>query len=283
VLADYPAGVDDVRRIFEKLEIAHGIAVDLKKALKSGNAAEARRLVDFKFDPARDDVTFHMDRLINILGANTRSTEAEVAARSAWMLRTTIGILVGGTAAALIGAFLLTQFFVTRPLRLMAQAMTQMAGGHLAVPVEGDRRADEIGAMARAVAVFRNNALALRDTEHARSVERKLAEAEKAAALEAVAVAFEREPSPRRSRMRLPNLKRSRAACRQCSKSRIAMPARPLRRRKTPRRVRPMSPRQSKNCRRRSPTSARRSPRRPTSSKKRPAAPTARWPTPKRW
>lgn len=49
-----------------------------------------------------------MDRLINILGAQTRSAEAEVAERSAFMFRTTVGILVGGTIAALVIAFLLT-------------------------------------------------------------------------------------------------------------------------------------------------------------------------------
>ena len=75
----------------------------------------------------------------------------------------------------------------------MAQAMTLMAGGDLAVPVGGNRRGDEIGAMARAVAVFRNNAMALRDAERARAAERKRAEAEKSAALEAVAAAFERD------------------------------------------------------------------------------------------
>ncbi len=285
VLADYPAGVDDVRRIFDKLEITHNIAVDLKKALKAENYAEAKRLVDFKFDPARDDVTFHMDRLINILGANTRSAEAEVAARSAFMFRTTIGILVGGTAAALIGAFLLTQIFVTRPLRRMAQAMTQMAGGHLAVAVEGDRRADEIGAMARAVAVFRNNALALRDAEHARAAERKRAEAEKAAALEAVAVAFERDILAIASSIAhaATELEAFARGMSRCSMSRIAMPVKPPRRRKTPRPPRPASPPRSKNCRRRSPTSARRSSKRPTSSKRRTAAPTVRSPIPKRW
>ena len=47
--------------------------------------------------------------------------------------------------------------------------------------------------MARAVAVFRNNAMELRDTEWARAAERARAEAEKSAALEAVADAFERE------------------------------------------------------------------------------------------
>ena len=75
----------------------------------------------------------------------------------------------------------------------MARAMTLMAAGDLAVPVSGNRRGDEIGAMARAVAVFRNNAMALRDTERARAAERARAEAEKAAALEAVAMAFERD------------------------------------------------------------------------------------------
>ena len=193
VLTYYPAAEADVRRIFDKLELAHGIAVNLKGAVKAGQTDEAKRIVDFKFDPARDDVTGHMERLINILGAETRSAEAEVAERSAWMFRTTVGILIGGTIAALAIAFLLTQSFLTRPLRGMARAMTLMAEGDLGVPVRGSDRRDEIGAMARAVAVFRNNAVALRDAERARTAERKRAEAEKSAALEAVAAAFEKD------------------------------------------------------------------------------------------
>jgi methyl-accepting chemotaxis protein len=193
VLADYPAAGDDVRRIFDKLELAHGIAADVSRAVKKGEAHQAGRIVNLKFDPARDDVTGHMDRLINILGAQARGTEAEVAGRSAWIYRTTVAVVSGGTVAALLGAFVLAQFFITRPLRRMAQAMTLMAGGDLAVPVGGNRRGDEIGAMARAVAVFRNNAMALRDAERARAAERKRAEAEKSAALEAVAAAFERD------------------------------------------------------------------------------------------
>jgi methyl-accepting chemotaxis protein len=132
----------------------------------------------------------HMGRLINILGAKARTTEAEVAAHSAATYRTTVAIVGGGTAAALLGAFLLTQFFITLPLQRMARAMSLMAAGDLAVPVNGARRGDEIGAMARAVAVFRNNAMELRDTERARAADWARAEAEKSAALEAV---FERE------------------------------------------------------------------------------------------
>jgi methyl-accepting chemotaxis protein len=193
VLADYPAAGDDVRRIFDKLELAHSIAADVSRAVKKGELYQAERIVNFKFDPARDDVTGHMDRLINILGAQARSAAADVEARSALIYRTTVAVLSGGTAVALLGAFLLAKLFITRPLRRMAQAMTLMAAGDLEVPVSGNRRGDEIGAMARAVAVFRNNALALREAEHARAAERQRAEAEKAAALEAVATAFERD------------------------------------------------------------------------------------------
>src|SRR6478672_6577030 len=123
-------------------------------------------------------ITDHMDRLINILGAKARTTEAEVAAHGAATYRTTVAIVGGGTAAALLGAFLLTQFFITLPMQRMARAMSLMAAGDLAVPVNGARRGAEIGAMARAVAVFRNNAMELRAAERAR------AEAEKSAALE---------------------------------------------------------------------------------------------------
>jgi methyl-accepting chemotaxis protein len=193
VLTDYPAAIADVRLIFDKLAIARGVAANLKSALAAGKADEARRIVNFKFDPARDDVTFHMDRLINILGANARSTESEAAERGAFMYRSTVGVLIGGTAAALVGAFLLAQLFITRPLRRMARTMTQMAGGELDVPIGGRGRADEIGAMAHAVAVFRDNAKALRDADETRAAERRRAEAEKSAALEAVAVAFERD------------------------------------------------------------------------------------------
>lgn len=193
VLTYSPAAADDVLRIFDKLELAHRIAGDVAAAVKNGEWYQAKRIMDFKFDPARDDVTFQMDRLINILGAQARGTESELRARSALIYRTTVGILVGGTAAALIGAFLLTQFFITRPLQRMAQRMTQMADGDLGIPIVGGRRGDEIGAMARAVAVFRDNALALREAERARAAERKRAEAEKSAALEAVADAFERD------------------------------------------------------------------------------------------
>ena len=168
VLIYDPAQSDDIRHILDKLDIAHDVAVGLMEALKRGDRPQATRVVDIKFDPARDDVTFHLNRLINILGGEARNTEAEVAERSVWIYRTTAGVLAGGTVAALIGALLSSQFFIARPLRRMAQTMSRMARGDLGVAIDGSRRGDEIGAMARAVEVFRDNAVALREAESAR-------------------------------------------------------------------------------------------------------------------
>jgi len=44
VLAAYPAAGDDVRRIFDKLELAHGIAAEIGRSVKSGPTQQAERL-----------------------------------------------------------------------------------------------------------------------------------------------------------------------------------------------------------------------------------------------
>jgi methyl-accepting chemotaxis protein len=192
-LVAYPEAAGDIDRIREKIGLAQKLALDLKEMLKSGDLAEARRIVDFKFDSARDDVIFHMTRLINILGGKAREAEVESAERGLWLYRATLLIVAGGTALALFGAFLLSHLFLARPLQIMASTMTRMAAGDLDVPIRHSDRSDEVGAMTRAVKVFRDNALALRGAEQQRRVAREQAEAEKKRALEAVAAAFETE------------------------------------------------------------------------------------------
>jgi methyl-accepting chemotaxis protein len=192
-LVAYPETAADIDRIQEKIGLAQKLGQDLKAALKSGNRAEAQRIVDFKFDSARDDVIAHMTRLINILGGNAREAEAQSIERGVWLYHLTLLVIGGGTALALLGAFLLSHLFLARPLQLMAATMTRMAAGDLDVTIKHGNRNDEVGAMTRAVKVFRDNALALRDAEHRRRVERELAEAEKKGALETVAAAFESE------------------------------------------------------------------------------------------
>ena len=72
------------------------------------------------------------------------------------VVRTTV--LIG---SALVAAFilfaLLVAISITRPLRAIESAMERLAGGDQTAEVPGTRRGDEIGAMARAVQVFKEN------------------------------------------------------------------------------------------------------------------------------
>src|SRR5262249_12986890 len=140
VLSYYPALTEDVAHISDKLELAHGIALDLKTAMKAGAQADAQRIIDFKFDPARDDVAFQMNRLINILGGEARAAETEAAERGNFIYRLTVGILAAGTAVGLIVAFFLSHRFIARPLQRIAANMTRMADGDLGITIKGSRR-----------------------------------------------------------------------------------------------------------------------------------------------
>ena len=70
--------------------------------------------------------------------------------------------LVGLLAAAsfLVTCLVLAQS-ITQPVRLIQDAMERLAGGDNSVGVPGITRKDEIGDMARAVGVFRENAIAM--------------------------------------------------------------------------------------------------------------------------
>ncbi|MDO8800620.1 methyl-accepting chemotaxis protein [Phenylobacterium sp.] len=97
---------------------------------------------------------------------------------------------VGGTGALLLGALsiYISRKEIAGPIAGMTQAMENLAGGDLTIHVSGKERRDEIGAMARAVQVFKENGLALTTAEaekvrmEAQSAqERQRAEAERAA------------------------------------------------------------------------------------------------------
>jgi methyl-accepting chemotaxis protein len=193
VLGYFPKRAEDVERIRAKLEIAHGIAKNIYRVILADDRAQARTLLDIRFDPARDDVAGQINRLINILGGEARELLDEAAATKVWILRMTIVTLVGGSLATLIIALLLAHGSLARPLHKLAAKMVEIAQGDFSTEIEGTKRGDEVGAMARAVAIFKRNGLALRELQAQQTSERARLEAEKQASLTGLADAFERE------------------------------------------------------------------------------------------
>jgi len=99
-----------------------------------------------------------------------------------------IVVVIFAVAVALSGFLART---VTRPIAGMTHAMLALAGGNENVEVPGRDRRDEIGKMAMAVSVFRENALACRRLEAEQAETLVRVEAGRRAAREELVVAFE--------------------------------------------------------------------------------------------
>lgn len=80
---------------------------------------------------------------------------------------------------------------VVRPIGSMTTAMQRLAGGDLNAPIPSATRQDEIGAMAQAVQVFKDNAARVRDMEAGEAAQRARAEHERKAQFGRVADEFE--------------------------------------------------------------------------------------------
>jgi len=110
----------------------------------------------------------------------------EVFAPVTGMRNTMLLIGVALLAIAALGGWLFSRS-ISRPLTGMAQAMDELASGNLSVAVAGGKRGDELGAMARALEVFRNNAHRMADMteeERAASIQRRQDRAQMMAALQ---------------------------------------------------------------------------------------------------
>ncbi len=80
---------------------------------------------------------------------------------------------------------------IVRSLGQMTAAMGELAGGETSVDVPCIKRRDEMGSMARAMLVFKENALRVQNMQAERQVLEKAAREEKIAAMGRLADAFE--------------------------------------------------------------------------------------------
>jgi methyl-accepting chemotaxis protein len=106
----------------------------------------------------------------------------------AWLLGlATIGIAAfSGGIAWFIGRG------ISRPLNLLRGRMEGLANGELSSEIPGVGRGDEVGKMAAAVQIFKDNALRMHEMEKAEAATRQRASAERRSAMEGLAGDFER-------------------------------------------------------------------------------------------
>ncbi|MCF3639153.1 methyl-accepting chemotaxis protein [Rhizobium sp. TRM95111] len=104
-----------------------------------------------------------IDAVVQTDRENLAAIKADISAFESFMLvlvagTVGVGLLAGGGAA-----FYMATNQLSRPIRKVTETMNALAGGNLDAEVPFAGRKDEIGQMAAAVAVFRQNAIAVRD------------------------------------------------------------------------------------------------------------------------
>ena len=128
-----------------------------------------------------------MDAVRVVLGEMAQDEQALQTQRSATREKTQIflksSLVVGGLIAAAIAVLMawLLSMTISRPIMAMTAAMTKLASGDYRVDVPASGQRDEVGQMAQAVEVFKNNGLRAIKLEEEALAQRSMSEQERAA------------------------------------------------------------------------------------------------------
>ncbi|MGH1592087.1 methyl-accepting chemotaxis protein [Methylobacterium phyllosphaerae] len=129
------------------------------------------------------------DAAVTVLDAAVKQARASAAAaRQDFLFAVAAILFAAGLAAA---AILIVQVHVVRGILGLAGSMRRLADGEVDAHVSGARRTDELGMMAGAVQVFKDNLVRTRSLEQEAAEARHAAEARRRTALEEIADGFE--------------------------------------------------------------------------------------------
>ncbi|UYO48557.1 cache domain-containing protein [Rhodopseudomonas palustris] len=107
-------------------------------------------------------------------------------------LLTWLGVVIVGIGVVCALVAWLISRSITQPLGALGTRMTALAEGQLDAPIPGVDRGDEIGAMAKTVQVFKDNAIRIRGLEQQEQEAQRRAAAERSALMQSIADDFER-------------------------------------------------------------------------------------------
>ena len=169
-MADYKRNMENTLRIADEVKDAQ-LAADAAKlrdsAMKSRTSAEKLRAT---VKGVADRLN---ERVANLSAAAT--VEYETASRL-MIIIAVVGVLFGMSAGFMIG-----QYGVAKPIRSIVELLRKLANGEFAVEVQGTDREDEIGDIAKAAVVFKDNGLAkVRMEQEQKENEKRVAEQRKA-------------------------------------------------------------------------------------------------------
>ncbi|MCQ4628751.1 HAMP domain-containing methyl-accepting chemotaxis protein [Shinella sp. CPCC 100929] len=150
-------------------------------AAATGDADTARAQAEFRTtcQPVFTATIAKLTDEITVITDIANARRAELGEMSRSTIVTTIIGVIAGLIGIMIAGFFAVRAWIARPLNALSATMATLAGGDLSVMIAETERRDEIGGMARAVQVFKDNGLRTRALETSSAAERTAAEAER--------------------------------------------------------------------------------------------------------
>jgi len=152
-------------------------------SVQAVEAAFDGNLADEQVSSGQDSFIVNAVALTNFSGQKigvleVASNVTAIVSGAKWALWTSIFGTAIVSLLSLLGFYLFARS-LAGVIGRITDTMSRLAGGNLDSPIEGNARRDEIGAMARAVQIFKDNALRTRDLETEAEQQRSLSDDER--------------------------------------------------------------------------------------------------------
>ncbi|WP_337271042.1 methyl-accepting chemotaxis protein [Oryzifoliimicrobium ureilyticus] len=183
-IAGAPQRSDLVAIKAEGLQVIDGACANTIALGKGGSSdADTRKAQDAFINECQSAfrvITPKLAQIVDQLGDVADQKGDELSSASSQAAVMTVGSIVLGLLIVLAIGFFAIRSWLVLPIRNMQATMRTLADGDLSVTVDGIDRRDEVGGMAKAVQVFKDNGLRGRELEREAENVRNTSEAERA-------------------------------------------------------------------------------------------------------
>lgn len=175
-LPDQKASIDALTSRAQEVVAVTDEAVKLGQADRNDEAKVLLAKADALILPLAQDASKILDDKTKQVVAKSEELSTQTATTIFWSITLACISFALGIIASLVVA---TKGIIT-PIAALRQRMTSLAAGETQAPVDGQDRRDEVGQMAKAVSVFRENALEKQRMEKEAAANLSLTEKERA-------------------------------------------------------------------------------------------------------
>ncbi|WP_434712003.1 methyl-accepting chemotaxis protein [Rhizobium sp. YTUHZ045] len=162
------AGIDDIETLANKI-------TEQSKAKDSAGAASNGALINAKLNALTPKMIANNDAMMALLNDGGDALSASVNGRITFSF-----VLIGIAVLLAIGCGVaVAQKGIAGPMARLSLRMTRLAEGDTDSEIAGLERRDEVGQMAKAVSIFRNNAIERRQIEARAEADRSVSDGER--------------------------------------------------------------------------------------------------------